>query len=263
MLTPERSAYIAAMEPLRFEALLGKSEQIAVVGSGSGETIPEEIMGLCPDFLLLDGVLSGLDSLSLLERLSETMPCPPRVLYLGREDKWLGLALQRGADAAAAWNTDDEIILRLTESTAQKPLPRLAEHWEADRMEIAEKYAVLLRIPEALKGKQYICRAVSALACAPQLGASFTGLLYPLVASSCLTSARAVEKAIRTAVESTWLRGDLNAIQTLFGYSVDAERGKPTNAEFLSMLAGYVRRDLARRMREKERNDSERMGKIS
>ena len=109
-------------------------------------------MGLCPDFLLLDGVLSGLDSLSLLERLSETMPCPPRVLYLGREDKWLGLALQRGADAAAAWNTDDEDILRLTESTAQKPLPRLAERWEADRMEIAEKYAVLLRIPEALKG---------------------------------------------------------------------------------------------------------------
>lgn len=263
MLKPEGSAYIAAMEPLRFEALLGKSEQIAVVGSGGGEAIPEEITGLCPDFLLLDGVLSGVDSLNLLEQLRAYMAAPPRVLYLGREEKWLELALQKGADAAALWNISDNELLRLAEDVAQRPLPRLAEPWEADRMKIAERYAFFLRIPDALKGKQYICRAASMLACAPQLGASFTGLLYPLIASSANTSSRAVEKAIRTAVESTWLHGDLDAIQTLFGYSVDAERGKPTNAEFLSMMAGYVEREMKHRMREKARPVPGKMVKMS
>ena len=253
MLNTGRSVYIAALEPLRFEALFGEAEKLSVIGSGSGEAILDDAMRLCPDFLLLDGVLSGMDSLGLLEQLSARMPAPPRTLYLGREEKWLRLALQKGADTAALCESNDQELLRLAETTAQKPLPDLAAPWEADRTEIAEKYASFLGIPGALKGKQYICLALSMLACAPQLAASYTGLLYPLVASVCLTSPRAVEKAIRTAVESVWLNGDLNAIQSLFGYSVDAERGKPTNAEFLSMLAGYVQRELAHRMEEKAR----------
>ena len=248
MLTAQ--CYIAAMEPLRFEALLGRSEKLSVIGSGNGETVQEGIKRLTPDFLLLDGVLTGLDSLDLLDRLSAEMPAPPRVLYLGREREWLMLALQKGADAAALWNIDENALLCAAEKTALTALPKLAEPWHAERRRIAEKYAARLGISDALKGKDYICLALSMLICAPQLGASYAGRLYPLVASMRQTSTRAVERAIRTAVESTWLSGNLSAIQSLFGYSVDAERGKPTNAEFLSMLTGYARRDLAAEMTE-------------
>ena len=73
---------------------------------------------------------------------------------------------------------------------------------------------------------------------------------------------QAVEKAIRTAVESTWLSGSLNAIQSLFGYSVDAERGKPTNAEFLAMLSGDARRELAHHMVDQARKTPEKMEKM-
>ncbi len=248
MLNQQHSAYIAAIEPLRFEALLGQTERMNVIGSGSGKTIPEEVLRLSPDFLLLDGVLAGLDSLHLLELLGAQMPAPPRVLYLGGEERWLALALQKGADHAVLRNCADGDLITSAQQTAEKPLPKLAELWESERLDIAQKYADFLGIPSALRGKDYICMAVSMLACAPQLGASYTGRLYPLVASACATSPSAVEKAIRTAVESTWLSGNLNAIQSLFGYSVDAERGKPTNAEFLAMLAGYARRELYRRM---------------
>jgi len=248
MLSAARSAYIAAMEPLRYEALLGRSEKLSVIGSGGGEAVWQEIKRLTPDFLLLDGVLSGLDSLRLLEQLGAELPAPPRVLYLGREERWLAPADRRGADAALLWNCGEEELLRSAEAAAERPLPKLADPWKAQRRKIAEKYAALLGIPEPLKGKHYICQAVSMLVCAPQLSASYSACLYPLIASACGTSPRAVEKAIRTAVESTWLCGKLSAIQALFGYSVDAERGKPTNAEFLSMLAGYARRDLADQM---------------
>ena len=248
MLTAQRSVYIAAMEPLRFEALLGNAGTLHVIGSGGGEAILNDLSSLRPDFLLLDGVLSGTDSLYILRWMGERMPAPPRVLYLGREAEWVKAALSKGADAAALWDCGDEELLRLTKAAAEKPLPRLSEPWEADRLGIAEKLAARLGIPNALKGKDDICRAASALACAPQLGASYSGLLYPFIAAQRETSPHAVEKAIRAAVEHTWLHGDLGAIQQLFGYSVDAERGKPTNAEFLSMLAGHVQRALSHRM---------------
>lgn len=251
MLNQQHSAYIAAIEPLRFEALLGRMEQLNVIGSGGGQTIPEEVLRLSPDFLLLDSVLAGMDSLHLLELLGAQMPAPPRVLYLGGEERWLILALQKGADNAVLRNCADSDLISSAWMTAEKPLPKLAEIWESERMGIAQKYADFLGIPDALRGKDYICMAVSMLACAPQLGVSYTGRLYPLVASACATTPAAVEKAIRTAVESTWLSGSLNAIQSLFGYSVDAERGKPTNAEFLAMLAGHTRRELHRRMNQK------------
>ncbi|MBQ7655088.1 MAG: hypothetical protein IJI53_03185 [Clostridia bacterium] len=253
MLNAKRSVYIAAMEPLRFEALLGRAEDLNVLGGGSGEETARAVRALCPDFLLLDGVLAGVDSLAFLEQMSAEMPAPPRVLYLAREQAWVHMALQKGADAAARWNSDETGLLRLIEETARKPLPRLAEPWEKERDSIAEKYAAFLGIPQGYRGEQYICRAASVLACAPQLGASYAGLLYPYLASIFDTSPQAVEKAIRTAVEATWLRGSLNAIQSLFGYSVDAERGKPTNAEFLSMISGHVRRELSHRMEKKAR----------
>ena len=90
--------------------------------------------------------------------------------------------------------------------------------------------------------------AAAALACAPQGAASYSGRLYPWTAAAFGVTPGAVERAIRTAVEDTWLHGDLAAIQALFGFSVDAERGKPTNAEFLSMLAQHIREELARQM---------------
>ncbi|MBR5108674.1 MAG: hypothetical protein IK099_00640 [Clostridia bacterium] len=250
MLNTQRSAYIAALEPLRFEALLGRADSLSVVGSGSDEAILPDINSLRPDFLLLDGVLSGVDSLNLLRWMRDSMPAPPRVLYLGREEEWIRTALSKGADAAALWDCGDADLARLAQATAQTPLPRLSEPWEADRREISEKLAARLGISNAVKGKNYICQAVSVLACAPQLGASYSGMLYPLIAARCGTSSSAVEKAVRTAIEHTWLHGDLGAIQNLFGYSVDAERGKPTNAEFLSMLAGHVQRALAHRMKD-------------
>ena len=262
MLNAERSTYIAAIDPLPLEALLGESAQISVIGSSDGKSILEDAQRLCPDFLLLDGVLRGVDSLYILEQMRWMMPAPPRVLYLGRDENWLAYALQRGADAAALRNSDSKELLRLAECTAQKLLPELAAPWEEARMEIAQKFAAFLGIPDVMKGKQYICLAVSMLVCAPQLAASYAGLLYPLIASRCATSPQAVEKAIRTAVESTWLSGSLNAIQSLFGYSVDAERGKPTNAEFLAMLSGDARRELAHHMVDQARKTPEKMEKM-
>ena len=178
------------------------------------------------------------------------MPAPPRVLYLsrGRGEGWLALALQKGADAALRADAAINEILSSAREAAARPLPRLARPWEDTRREIADGLLNDLGVSQSLKGRRYMLRAAEALACAPALGRSYSRRLYPFLASEFAASPGAVERAVRTAVEDTWLHGNLAAIQKLFGLSVDADRGKPTNAEFLAMMAEHVRRETRRRM---------------
>ena len=86
-------------------------------------------------------------------------------------------------------------------------------------------------------------------ACAPGL---VQGKLYPHLAQRFGTAPGAVEKAVRSAIERTRLSGSLPEIQRLFGLSVDAEKGKPTDLECIAMLAEHVRRMLRKAMETKE-----------
>ena len=242
--------YIAAMDYLRLEKALGSCDDFWVIGSGSaGDAVLREIDSLEPDLLILEGNLAGMDGLKLLGILGDTMTAPPRALYLGR-DEWIEKAREAGADFAFPENEKDTSLLNAVRQAldTMKTTPRLAKRWEKERLNIAGALLNELSIPDTLKGKAYARFSCAALACAPQLGQSFSSRLYPLTAKEYHTTAQAVERAVRTAVEYTWLYGDLNAIQRLFGFSVDAERGKPTNAEFLFMLAEHVKRDTAKKM---------------
>ncbi len=245
--------YIAAVDYLRLEQRIGCFGDFWVIGSGgAGETVFKEIYALEPDLLILSGNLAGLDGFKLLEILGDTMAAPPRVLYLGREE-WREKALQSGADWAASDSADDAAFFMAlkTASETMSAVPRLAKKWEPERLGIAEGLLNELSIPDTLKGKAYMRYSCAALSCAPPLAQSYSSRLYPLTARAFHTTPQAVERAIRTAVEYTWLHGDLNAIQRLFGFTVAAYRGKPTNAEFLSMLAEHIKSRLGKSMREK------------
>ena len=251
MLTFGARTYIASPDALRLEGLLGGDALFLVLGgSGEGSTAQGEILSLEPDFLLLDSALAGMDSLKLLEILGREMTAPPRVLYLCPEETWKESAVGKGADAALIAPKTREELLFCARQTALRPLPRLALPWQDTREEIAGALLAALGADPRLKGKTYMRWAGAALACAPQLAASYSGRLYPYLAERGNATPQAVERAVRTAVEAIWLQGNLEAIERLFGFSVDADRGKPTNAEFLSMLGEHVRRETARRMKE-------------
>ena len=242
--------YIAAMDYLRLEEMLGACDDFWVIGSGSaGDTVLREIRALEPDMLLLEGNLAGMDGFKLLDILGDTMAAPPRALYVG-QDEWLKKARGAGADFTVPENEKDTSLLNAARQAlnAMKTTPCLAKRWEKDRLSIAGALLNELSIPDTLKGKSYACFACAALACAPQLAQSFSSRLYPFTGREFHATPQAVERAIRTTVEYTWLHGDLNAIQRLFGFTVDADRGKPTNAEFLSMLAERVKREINRKM---------------
>lgn len=245
--------YIASPAYLQYEKWLGQDASFLVTEScGDGPQALREIRALPLDVLLLDGALQGMDALALLSALGKELPAPPRVLYLyrGPDAVWQSAARENGADEILSAASAPADVLFALRKAAAAPLPRLAKPWEKARLETAERLMGQLQMNPALKGWAYIRFAAACLACAPQLARSFSGSLYPLIGAEYGVSPFSVERAVRTAVENTFLQGSLNGIQALFGLSVDADKGKPTNAEFLSMLAEHVRRETARRMRE-------------
>ena len=127
---------------------------------------------------------------------------------------------------------------------ALHPLPGLAAASEEKRLAAAETLLDDLGMSTRLLGRRYAAQAAAMSACAPWLLSQMKDGLYPMLAERFAATPAAVERALRTAVESAWLGGNLGAIQRLFGLSVDADRGKPTNAEFLAMLAQHVREKI-------------------
>lgn len=233
---------IASAESTEISMLLERHPMFFISKCLHGfENIEKDIEALSPDVLILDSAFSGRNALALIDWMRFQLPAPPRVLYLARgSEAALLSARMKGVDGVLAWPADAPILLEQACNIAQFPLPYLAEAWQEMRYHIAEELLQQLHIPPTLKGRMYIKEAIAQGACSPWMIHSFSHRLYPWLSQQFHATPQAIERAIRTAIEHIWLKGDLNAIQDLFGFTVDADRGKPTNAEFISMLAGHT-----------------------
>lgn len=241
--------YLASANALALEKRIGADGRYRVLGgSGEAEDAIRSGIALQPDCAVLDMHLAGGDALTVLSSWRRAMAAPPRVLvrcpYPG--DGWKEKLLAAGADRVTDYG--DGALLSLLWETAETSLPALAAPDAEKRRQIARELLDRLGMARGLKGYRYILEAVSALCCAPQLACSLAGRLYPYLAKEFATTPGAVERAVRTAAEDTWLRGDWEEIQALFGLTVDPEKGKPTNAELLSMLAEHARREMRRQL---------------
>ena len=101
-----------------------------------------------------------------------------------------------------------------------------------------------LGIPSHIKGYQYIRESIMLIYDNPYIIGGITKELYPEVASRYKTTSSRVERAIRHAIEVSWNRGDYEYMEELFGHSVDYDRAKPTNSEFIATVADKLRLDL-------------------
>ena len=109
----------------------------------------------------------------------------------------------------------------------------MEEHLEADITKMLHE----LGIPAHIKGYQYLREAIIIAVGDMDVINAVTKILYPEVAKRFGTTASRVERAIRHAIEVAWDRGDLETLQKYFGYTVSNAKGKPTNSEFIAMIA--------------------------
>ncbi len=98
-----------------------------------------------------------------------------------------------------------------------------------------------LGVPAHIKGYQYLREAILLTVNSHELMSSVTKVLYPTVAEKFDTTASRVERAIRHAIEVAWDRGDIDVLSAYFGYTIQNSRGKPTNSEFIAMIADKLR----------------------
>ena len=96
-------------------------------------------------------------------------------------------------------------------------------------------------VPAHIKGYQYLRDAIMMSVEDPGMISSITKILYPTIAKRFQTTPSRVERAIRHAIEVAWDRGDVDTLNSYFGYTIQQGRGKPTNSEFIAMIADNLR----------------------
>lgn len=96
-------------------------------------------------------------------------------------------------------------------------------------------------VPAHIKGYQYLREAIIMSAEDADMVGSITKVLYPTIAARYQTTASRVERAIRHAIEVAWNRGKMETLDSLFGYTINNGKGKPTNSEFIALIADTIR----------------------
>ena len=134
---------------------------------------------------------------------------------------------------------------RVIEVTNQLDIKKVITAKEQDLKISITKILHELGVPSHIKGYQYIREGILLLYNNPDIVGGITKELYPEIASKYDTSVSRVERAIRHAIEVSWNRGNLDLMEEIFGHSVDYDRAKPTNSEFIVTVADKLKLEHA------------------
>ena len=144
-------------------------------------------------------------------------------------------------------NGDKEFQIMITVPSGKGPVhktpqeppktPAMLRNLEQDVTDMIHEIGV----PAHIKGYQYLREAIMMSVDDPAMISSITKILYPTIAKRFQTTPSRVERAIRHAIEVAWSRGKMETLDALFGYTIDTGKGKPTNSEFIALIADRIR----------------------
>ena len=189
--------------------------------------------------VLADVFLTSLDMIGVMNELKEKkVPLPHVFVMAGFDSQVMEREVMRaGASYYVIKPFDVDVLAeRMAQLTALPPAENKASNLELIITNILHEIGV----PAHIKGYQYVREAIVLTIKDVSMIHAVTKVLYPTVARRHNTTPSCVERAIRHAIEVAWNRGDLDALQRLFGYTVSNTRGKPTNSEFIAMIADQL-----------------------
>ena len=217
--------------------VIEKTEEFAVVGStGDGTEALQILEQQKPDVAVIDVVLPGTDGLGILRRLKE-QEARTKVIMLSAfcTDQVVAEAMNLGATYFLPKPCEAQTLLdRMNTAFGQPATP------EERAVALKNRVTAVIHeigVPAHIKGYQYLREAIIIAVNDLEVINAVTKVLYPAVAKRFATTPCRVERAIRHAIEVAWDRGDLETLQKYFGYTVSNAKGKPTNSEFIAMIA--------------------------
>lgn len=240
---------------------LSNQDDIEVVGvARDGLEAFDLITTKMPDIAVLDIIMPHLDGLGVLEKINSiTLKKRPLFIILSAvgQDKITQRALALGAEYYVVKPFDMDVLVsrirqlkETNQTTVIRPeytgAVRSTHHSSPQRNLEVEVTSVMheIGVPAHIKGYQYLRDAIMMVVKDLDIINSITKQLYPTIAREYNTTPSRVERAIRHAIEVAWSRGQVDAIDSLFGYTVNLGKGKPTNSEFIAMVADKLRLEL-------------------
>ncbi len=232
----------------RVSAAAARTEHFQVVGTANdGEQALRLINQQKPEVLVLDLMLAKQDGIAILKALAGQGKAPATLATSGFVTDYVASA---AANLGAKY-----LMLKPCDMTAL--IERLEEIRGDDRRRIPapkpDKTSIEamvtgiiheIGVPAHIKGYQYLREAIMIAVEDMDVINAITKVLYPRVAKTFQTTPSRVERAIRHAIEVAWDRGDLDTLQRFFGYTVSNTKGKPTNSEFIALIADKLQLQL-------------------
>lgn len=244
------------------DVLLAEGDVEVVCSTNDGFRALSVIKEKKIDVLLTDIVLNGLDGLAVMSKLRDLPESHrPAVIVVSAftGEHALTEASALGAAYFLPKHCDPSSLLQririvsgkgISGAAAGRPLSIKPSRPEKSVEALVTEILHEIGVPAHIKGYQYLREAINLTVTDMNIINSVTKVLYPTVAKRFSTTSSRVERAIRHAIEVAWDRGDLEVLQKYFGYTVSNIKGKPTNSEFIAMIADRI--NLERREREAE-----------
>ncbi len=228
---------------------LHQQDDMQVVGVAyNGLETLEQIEEHAPDVVVLDIIMPYLDGIGVLEQLSpQPFTKRPKIVMLTAfgQESITNRVLELGADYYILKPFDLNILAqRLRQlTTGNSELPKTLEIRDKPKGHDVKVTSIMheLGIPAHIKGYMYLRDAIIMVTSKVELLSRVTKELYPSIADKYSTTPSRVERAIRHAIEVAWNRGNVEFIDKMFGHTISQDKGKPTNSEFIAMVADRLR----------------------
>lgn len=201
-----------------------------------------------PDILICELWMANLDGIALINEIRRKAPKIPVIAVVTALNnvQMVKQATDAGADCCMLKPTNPEQLENRLINLLNEPVKsqRLSAGESSNANSLEFQITNIIHnvgVPAHIKGYQYLRSAIMMTVEDSEVINSVTKVLYPSVAKKHLTTSSRVERAIRHAIEVAWDRGDLEILNSIFGYTVQNSRGKPTNSEFIALIADNLR----------------------
>lgn len=213
----------------------------------NGDKVIELVDSQHFDVVVMDVFMSSADGIEVVEHINDTLSQRPYVIMLST------VAKQEFEEQIINAGADYYFIKPVKPTALAKRINRIVS-WKGEKLshksrtytddEIEFIISDIMRqigVPAHIKGYLYLRTSIMLCINDSEMLGSVTKILYPTVAKQYNTTASRVERAIRHAIEVAWDRGDVDVLSSYFGYTIQAQRGKPTNSEFIAMITDKIK----------------------